>query len=232
MVQRHVKRIKINKNTIENLLSQSYVYLLIDMIEPDTEPKSFGPDMLAIKTLYTFNMNPNDDHQYFNDEDDRLRYCIRYLINNTMWKFINNRTTIKFVLVPEIDNSHKYSGPPKKNRVHFHGTIIFKTIKDIKMWYYYIYNVLTKNFSVEVDTIENKDTWFNYMYKNKDTMQMFCQIDKIPYKITETTSKLDNDMNVIEESTQRIYDGFLKQYRTIKKETYKKVRKKGYKQKK
>lgn len=218
-----MKRTKNNKYYKKELLSQSYVYLLIDMIEPNNEPKTFGPDMLSVKTLYTFNLNPNNDHQYWNDEDCRLRYCIRYLVNNNLYKFINNRTTISYTLVPEISNSHKYDNPVK-NRVHFHGTILFKTIKDIKMWYYYIYNVLNKNFSVEVDTIKNKDTWFSYMYKNKDTMSMFCQMDDIAYKITRDTKKLDTDMSVFEESTKEIYDGISNRTRMTTQIKYKKKR--------
>ena len=185
--------------------------ILIDMIDPPVTPKTvkqgvktFKGDMYEVKTLYALTLNPTDEKQYFNAGDDRLRYVCRYIYNELISKLDKD---VKIMLVPEISHPKGNNFKKAKTRIHFHGTILFKTKEVLLKYYLYIYNAFVKKNSVEVDTIDNKETWFNYIYKNKKAMSMFCMLCEIPYKIKTGMEKYKNDMTVIDEKLTYIDDG-------------------------
>jgi hypothetical protein len=105
---------------------------------------------VKLDTKYTFTVSPCDDHQYFNEDDREEKF--RKLFKMYFKKWIN----INVFLYPELS---------PRGRLHFHGTIMFKTEKSIKKFFlFYVSDILRKS-QIEIDTIGDADTWRIYCSK-------------------------------------------------------------------
>ena len=98
----------------------------------------------------------------------------------------------------------------KYSRLHYHGTIKFTKIDGLFLWYSYILNDLSNVASVEVDTIENATTWYNYKTKNSSIMSMLCKHARVPYIMTHTNEKLDRISELIQPEEIQISEEHIK----------------------
>lgn len=84
-----------------------------------------------INVPYEFTLNLNDYFQYISGEDLLARYGKCRKIIQTLFR----ESELHYVLVPEI--SMPQYGDKHKNytpRIHFHGVVVFSTIKSIQSW--------------------------------------------------------------------------------------------------
>lgn len=146
-------------------------------------PKSFNESQtlisiedVIINVPYTFTVSPSDDYQYFNEDDREDKFY-------KLWKmYFRKWIDINVYLHPELS---------PRGRLHFHGTILFKTEKAIKKFYlFYVSDILRKS-QIEIDTITDPDKWSLYCAKQskyftwkidntKDELLSSIAKDKIP----------------------------------------------------
>lgn len=124
-------------------------------------PKSFneGQHIMSIedvdiKVKYTLTISPNDDYQYFNhkssDREKNFRESFEEFFTMVDFQGIN------IYLHPELS---------PRGRLHFHGTILFKTEKAIKLFYMDAIHVMLRRSQIEMDTIKDAEVWDTYCKK-------------------------------------------------------------------
>lgn len=151
---------------------------------------TYNQHMLDLKTTYTININPGDEHQYFEtnskfSREDRLFHVCKYIQNIHMHPLSQDCT---YKLYPEISDPNHKQESKAYNRIHFHGLIKFNTIEGLRQWYLWRHNAITKISHMTLDTIDNLETRKNYQTKDKKIMKLLCEIDNIPYPITHKTN--------------------------------------------
>lgn len=128
------------------------------------EPKSIGLDI-----MYAITINPNDDFQFWTDpESERIKKATNHL------KYvIKHNPNYDFHLVIDVS---------RIGRIHWHGTIRFKHLNHVRMFYTeFLHDFLSKH-HLDMDTIKDPVVWNSYMYKtshlwsNELTTVSVCKI--------------------------------------------------------
>lgn len=163
-----------------------------------TDP-SFRPDMIELNVPYTITINPDNNHQYTKPQhlrpdrtylpSDRMYYTTRYIHNAHMLKLKRYAT---WTLYPEF-STPKPDNKKGVTRLHFHGIIQFYDYEGIKLFYCTWLNKLKDTCMVEIDTIDNIQTFKNYCTKNTTTMKALFKLDNLPYPITSNTPHITNN---------------------------------------
>jgi len=109
-----------------------------------------SPDKVGININYTFTVNPNDEFQYWGDLD-RIKKATKHMT------FIMNRY-INLDISVHLDIN-------RTGRIHWHGTISFKTNAQILDFYVDIIHELLTKHQIEIDTIEDPIKWSDYCHK-------------------------------------------------------------------
>lgn len=127
--------------------------------------------------LYSITINPEDTHQYYRSDKNRIEQSIRY------YKKKFQQYNWEYVLVPEISTPNNSKSLP---RVHFHGIIAFRNIQQVMQWYNCIAVELSRICYYDIDILNQYDKWNEYMYKNDYIMkELLNSIDPtIGYVIT------------------------------------------------
>lgn len=118
----------------------------------NSKEQILAPDKVLINTLYTFTMNPNDDYQYWKeDESQRISKSLRHI------KFILRKYIyINLDLIIDVSRT---------GRIHWHGTVNFKHENCIKRFFMEAIHELLTKFHIEMDTIADIDKWTAYCKK-------------------------------------------------------------------
>lgn len=122
------------------------------------------PEKIKLNTEYTFTISPDDSMQYW-QEPNTLQRESKFYEQWTTFLFKHVMPYAEYKLNVEISRS---------GRLHMHGVIKFLSIKDFFL--YSIYKLMNRA-QIEIDTIEDMETWTIYMHKQN---QMFPK--KIEYK--------------------------------------------------
>lgn len=109
-----------------------------------------SPDKVELNIKYTFTVNPNDDFQYWGDQD-RIKKATKHM------QFICNRY-INYDIELYMDIS-------RTGRLHWHGTISFKTNTQILDFYVEIIHELLTKHQIDMDTIKDPLIWTTYCLK-------------------------------------------------------------------
>lgn len=113
-----------------------------------------------INKLYSITMNPVDSSQFLGKKD-------RYKKFHTHIYNLLIDMDIKYDLTIELSEPHGkmftqgYSGP----RLHLHGAIMFPDRKSLSKFLLNYHYKINKISSIDIDTINNKQTWTNYCKK-------------------------------------------------------------------
>lgn len=111
-----------------------------------------GPDKVSTNVRYTFTVAPNDDYQFWNDnENGRIKKA-----TNHMTYIVKRHPNINFVLNMDVSST---------GRIHWHGTIMFKHDANIRYFYMEVIHDLLKNHQIEMDTIADIVVWDEYCHK-------------------------------------------------------------------
>lgn len=134
-------------------------------------PKSgvLDPKLIKLDVKYTFTINPNDDFQYWKEnEKERIRMSIKHA-NYVLSKMSCARCWLKMDI-------------SRVGRIHWHGTIEFKTFKNLRRFLLEHIHDLTLKHTIEIDTITDEKTWNDYCNKLNHL---------VDYEVkTETSSKM------------------------------------------
>lgn len=130
-------------------------------IKKDTA-KQFKP-LLNNYDYYSISINPKIQF-----EESSSRYIDVY---SSMVSFLKQHTTTDYAelnLITEVSYPLKNGLEKRKSnevisRIHFHGTIKFTSVVH---WFIYVQPFLAGYCIYEIDTINNIDTWKNYMTKD------------------------------------------------------------------
>lgn len=141
------------------------------MVEKSSKPFKSGfsliqPEEIELDTQYTLTINIADLHGQFDIDHNRLYVYVQ--------KYIR-RKGIEFRLYPE------YS---KKGRLHLHGIITFKTGNAIMDFYASVMEQTYKSM-MEIDTIEDIQTWSEYITKQEKYMRPYCEKKRTIYEFTQ-----------------------------------------------
>lgn len=164
-----------------------------------TQPiNTIDGDMLRTNTWYTLTVCPNDPKQYHGMKDQRLELVLTYfdIYHFSKWK----KHGIEYILYPEI-STPKPSNFKGLTRIHFHGKIRFKGIEGLSKWYMHDFDYLKKTCMIEVDTIQSKEKWEQYITKNEDPMRQICKYQRLPYPLSDdlkTLKRLKRSVSVDE----------------------------------
>lgn len=126
------------------------------------------PELIKLDTSYTISINPNPT--IYNKHDSLILkiQALRALVLD-----IFNDTEITYILLPE---------QSKVGKLHAHGTMKFRLLKSIALFYNNIYNK-QHLFTMEVDTLTDEDIWNTYVTKNQHILKPFCKENLIHYTI-------------------------------------------------
>lgn len=120
-----------------------------------------SPEKVQLNVLYTFNLSPSDDHQFYNKPDDgRVKSMIRWFTTYVVSLF-----TARVDVYMEISRS---------GRLHFHGTIEFRNLNEIREFYLHAIHDIVKHSHLEIDTIVDPFIWHNYCIKSQHIIK--CNI--------------------------------------------------------
>lgn len=137
---------------------------------------------VIINTKYSFTVSPCDDYQYFNEDDREDKFRKMFKMYFKKWKSIN------VYLYPELS---------PRGRLHFHGTLLFKTEKSIKTFYlFYISDILRKA-QIEIDTIGDEEKW-----------RLYCVKQSKYFTWTLDNTKDDSLTSIAKEETPVVYKSF------------------------
>jgi len=141
------------KNNLKGLDDKAFMDALVHESVDGTLPTYLlSPEEVKINVKYTITLNPNDTYQFFADKQNRLKNHTEY------WqKYIQ-------VLSAEI---HCIQEVSKLGRLHWHGTILFKTQQNINNFYINNMHCLTEHCMCHITLITDKDWEEVYMKKAK-----------------------------------------------------------------
>lgn len=124
---------------------------------------------IEIGKKYTITIAPDDSHQYFEvpKRDGRLLKFISWARIYIYKAFLNN----EYELFTEVS---------PRGRLHFHGTIKFKSNEHLLDFYIYTIPHLLKSNQIEIDTIKDPKVWDEYKRKQqKFNLPVITSNDKI-----------------------------------------------------
>lgn len=119
---------------------------------------------------YALTIAPCDDHQKWDETDNRLREFKAYHKTYILKQLLPN----KFEMFVEVSPT---------GRLHFHGRIMFSNVDMITKYYLCTIHRLLKSNQVEMDTIGDQDVWTRYCTKQiaynfgKITSQDYSKLD-------------------------------------------------------
>lgn len=116
--------------------------------------------------IYALSICPADQYQYF-CSPNRMK-LFRDKMNSLLMDCFNYHK-IDYIQYIELStplgkSSPNYSGP----RLHLHGIIVIKKLTQLKDWLLNGYPKLVKNCMIEIDTINDIQTWIDYVLKDQD----------------------------------------------------------------
>ncbi len=129
---------------------------------------------------YAVTISPPDNHQFFGRKD-RLKRFINFVNENLLnlpgeWEFITELSEPRGMQLYA-----KAKGP----RLHLHGVIIFTNKKEVRHFLLHEYYKITRWASIDIDTVEDLNTWTSYMMKQRTIMR----IGRITQPITNSIQK-------------------------------------------
>lgn len=133
------------------------------------------PNMLEVGTVYSFNVNPNDNHQCLGEYKikksrfARVHKYFRKLFQSFNWEY---------ELYPEISTPKDGKRIP---RVHYHGFVCFKDIEQLMEWYDHIHVHLKRVSMFEMDSWDGKQKYRDYCQKNGVLMRQICEATNLTY---------------------------------------------------
>lgn len=167
--------------------------------------KKHLPNMLNINTLYSFTINPNDTHQFYDNYDkcfhNRIGKVLNYIIR------VLSRTNFTYLLYPEISTpmTNKKDGRSLKPRIHVHGFIMFRTYNQLYHWYNEDFNIVDTIGYFDMDTVDDPNFYVKYAQKNLSIMSKILEVAKVDdYTIQSCHS--DDIKNKIHEYIASITD--------------------------
>lgn len=110
-----------------------------------------SPECVKVDTCYAISIAPTDDYQHWSDEENRLKNFVEF------WQAYIQILTAEVLAYTEVS---------KLGRLHFHGTIKFKTQSNINTFYIHNVHPLTKRCMVHI-TLITDELWDVYMTKSK-----------------------------------------------------------------
>lgn len=171
-------------------------------------PFNGKPNMLEINRLYSFTLNPSDEHQYIEDRQ-RLELVYKYVRKRF------NRYSLEYSLYMEVSSpmSSRKNGKPQTPRIHFHGVIMFRNSAQLLNWYSFIFNDMSKYAYFDLDICNDYNIYNAYCRKNLKTMLSLtkdvklkslsmpriekCGTNTENSKSRETSSNFDVDCEVL-----------------------------------
>lgn len=132
------------------------------------------PEKLELNTYYTLNINP---YETLYSQSVTLKEKIAMLI-----KYVQELlyyTDVGYQLYPELS---------KVGKLHVHGLIKFYTPESVMEVYNNIYNTMGK-IAIEIDTIDNIETYLTYCKKQSKFMKPYCKSANIKYLIVSNEVK-------------------------------------------
>lgn len=147
-------------------------------------PKEFKPQ-LQNNVLYSLTLNPKE--QYLCSSSRYLNWyssIVTHLKYNDWNKYcmLDLNTEISYPLTNGVEKRKSYE---VTSRLHLHGTIRFF---DVVGWFIYVQPELVQFAIYEIDTIDNVETWNNYIIKDKDS---WTEHNKISRPFTEYNINMD-----------------------------------------
>lgn len=133
--------------------------------------KAISPEDLILNVDLAFTFNPN-----FTPYDDHILDMKTY--NNELVEVFTKLKYCKIKLVHEISCMGKF---------HLHGYI---QISDRIRFYTTDLQMLKQHGVFEIDTINDKEIWKQYVYKLSTDMKEFCKTEKVPYMLDTISDKL------------------------------------------
>ncbi len=130
------------------------------MVKKTFEEKSF----YKVGEIYSITLNPSNDYQFFNRIDRLGLVKELYTKQLKIGQLVHHN--IQYKLYVEISEPRgsckcKYDGP----RVHFHGTVTFKTKNDLTYFLLFQFRRICKLGTLDIDTIKDKKHWLKYCTK-------------------------------------------------------------------
>lgn len=123
--------------------------------------------MLRNDIVYSFTVTPNDKHQHFEEGINRMHKI--HQSYKKIFQILDH--SADYLLQPEFSTPDPYKciGHPNTGpRFHFHGLIRFRNVGQ-----YYVngFHDLLKYTTWEIDTIDNKELWTDYIRKDCEVMK-------------------------------------------------------------
>lgn len=112
-----------------------------------------------INTNYSVTLNPVDKYQFFG-RIDRYQKFHTFMYDNFL-SFVGKYELFIEISEPRGMKIQGYGGP----RLHLHGTISFKSKKQIKWFLLYGYYKILRYSSFDIDTIDDLTKWRIYCTK-------------------------------------------------------------------
>jgi len=139
------------------------------MFEKNNPYKCIKPECIDTSVWYSISFNPDDNHQYFNEEYilQRLKKFNQYW-NVTFNKYLNN--TCYYKLQMEISS---------RGRLHYHGRINIVNI----ISFICALRMISLHGTYEIDTIKDKEIWDNYCVKQSKLFDKIYEIHNMPEQI-------------------------------------------------
>ncbi len=107
---------------------------------------------------------------------------------------------IKKYIMPYVEIKELYPELSPTGRLHYHGTVRFKTIKQIVDWYFLRHKIGGVNISL--DLIKDKDVWDKYIRKQHSYMKPHCK----PYRLTpRVLGKYKGSTGIIKEMLIKVF---------------------------
>lgn len=111
--------------------------------------KFIKPEDVKLDTMYSLSINPEQQHFAETKRVDEMKCHLQELVNG---------------LSGLVDG---YMECSSGGRLHFHGTILFKSLDGLEHFYLFDVPSIKHLATVEMDTIEDMDKWDEYCEKNK-----------------------------------------------------------------
>lgn len=124
---------------------------------PTTAPHKvpiLEPQYMEINKKYTFTVSPDDSYQFF----DQLGSERITKATNHMQSILDKNHFLDIDLWIDVSRT---------GRIHWHGTILFKHINHIRLFYEELVHEWTKKHQLEIDTIADEGKWTEYCQKVK-----------------------------------------------------------------
>lgn len=135
------------------------------------------PPFYKVGEWYEITVNPDDNHQFINDEF-RFRKVVDYI---TIVASHMHAQEIVMKLYPEISEiQHLIDG--KYPRIHFHGKIKFNSKKALQKFLLKYSLCLSKFSSVQINNYR-KEYWDKYCVKQSDIMQDLTTSENYVYPL-------------------------------------------------